>query len=218
MKLLVISCDKNEDLFYPFYHCIEKYWPEHPEVICSTETLQNPYYKTICKNLPLNKYSRRIQETLKEIDDDKVIITIDDIFIRRRPDVEQFDYLCSFLKDNVAAINFQQPFSNDNIPINEYISKRSANGLYKTSMMFQLWDRKKAIEVFDCDASPWDFEMLNNHKGYDYLIANKYPIDWGRPITGGKWAVYRGKWSRECKNFLDKEGIEIDYSRRGFCE
>jgi len=120
----------------PFYYCIEKYWPEHPEIIYSTETLINPFYKTICKNYTLDKYSRRIHDTLKEIDDDQIIITMDDIFIRQRPDLDKFYYICSFLKDNVAAINFQQPFDRTDIPINEFISKRV--GQYKTSLMFQL--------------------------------------------------------------------------------
>ena len=39
MKILVCSCDKNNDLWELFYHCMEKYWPDHPEVIYSTETV-----------------------------------------------------------------------------------------------------------------------------------------------------------------------------------
>ena len=50
MVILVASCDKNQDLWYPFYYCMEKYWPEHPEVFYSTETLKNPYYKTLSFN------------------------------------------------------------------------------------------------------------------------------------------------------------------------
>lgn len=50
MKILVISCDKYGDTFEPFHHCMEKYWPDHPEIFYSTETVKNPYYETICKN------------------------------------------------------------------------------------------------------------------------------------------------------------------------
>ena len=39
IKILVASCDKNEDLFAPFKYCIEKYWSNHPEIIYSTETI-----------------------------------------------------------------------------------------------------------------------------------------------------------------------------------
>ena len=27
MKIFVCSCDKDDDLFEPFHHCIEKYYP-----------------------------------------------------------------------------------------------------------------------------------------------------------------------------------------------
>ena len=53
MKILVLSCDKNKDLWEPFKHCIEKYYPNHPEIIYATETIKNPYYRTICYNIPL---------------------------------------------------------------------------------------------------------------------------------------------------------------------
>ena len=44
MQILVMSCDKNSDLWEPFYHCMEKYYPNHPEIIYAMETKQNPYY------------------------------------------------------------------------------------------------------------------------------------------------------------------------------
>ena len=80
MKILVLSCDKNEDLFYPFKHCIEKYYPNHPEIIYATESIQNPYYKTICHNEPLERWTKRIRETLKNIDDNQILIIMDDCF------------------------------------------------------------------------------------------------------------------------------------------
>ena len=74
MKILVTSCDKNDDTYEAFHHCIEKYWPKHPEVIYSTETKVNPYYKTICKDYPLNLWTRRMRETLAEINDDRILL------------------------------------------------------------------------------------------------------------------------------------------------
>ena len=38
MVILVLSCDKNEDLWQPFHILIEKYYPNHPEIIYATET------------------------------------------------------------------------------------------------------------------------------------------------------------------------------------
>ena len=72
MKILVCSCDKDEDIFYAFHHCMEKYYPEHPEIIYATETIKNPYYKTISINYPLELWTKRIRETLRLIEDDKI--------------------------------------------------------------------------------------------------------------------------------------------------
>ena len=80
MKILVLSCDKDIDIFDAFHHCMEKYYPNHPEIIYATESVNNPYYKTICKNYPLNKWTRRIRETLEEIPDNEILIMIDDVF------------------------------------------------------------------------------------------------------------------------------------------
>lgn len=64
MKIVVTSADINEDLFEPFHHCLEKYWENHPEVIYLTETVKNPYYRTICKDIPFDKWTKRIRESL----------------------------------------------------------------------------------------------------------------------------------------------------------
>lgn len=93
MKVVVLSNDKNTELFEPFHHCMEKYWPDHPEVIYCMETIENPYYKTICKNYPLNQWTKRVRETLEEIDDNQIIIMMDDLFIRTKVDVERINYL-----------------------------------------------------------------------------------------------------------------------------
>ena len=108
MKLLVLSCDKNEDTFELFHHCMEKYYPDHPEIIYAMETKDNPYYKTIKQDYPLEQWTRRIRETLKEIDDDQILIMIDDLFIHEPVDVERIKYAgkhlildCTLTEDSI---------------------------------------------------------------------------------------------------------------------
>lgn len=110
MIILVLSCDKNEDIFYAFHHCIEKYWKNHPKIIYATESVINPYYETICHNEPLNKWTKRIRETLEEINDNQILLMIDDCFIRQDVDVDRIEYLSKQLKDNIAVINFEKSY------------------------------------------------------------------------------------------------------------
>ena len=213
-----MSCDKNNDLWEPFHHCMEKYWPNHPEVVFSTETLVNPFYRTICKNVPFEKYSLRVYETVKELEDDYIIMMCDDLFFRKPVNVELIEKMKEMVVDDVAAFNFEPSFDYLDIPINDWVAIRSMKGAYKTSIMCQLWAKDKLLKVFEgLELDPWKFEILNDFRGFTYLILRNYDaVDWGRKFMGDKWGIYRGKWCKECKAFLDKEGLQIDYSKRGF--
>ena len=128
MVILVLSCDKDEDTFEAFHHCIEKYYPNHPEIIYATETIKNPYYKTICVDYPVELWTKRIRETLKQIDDNVILTIMDDDFIRKPVDTERIEYLSKQLKDNIAAFYFEKSFDkNDEDKANEAKNKEAQN-------------------------------------------------------------------------------------------
>lgn len=217
MKILVCSCDRDEDLWLPFTHCIEKYYPEHPEIIYTTETKINPYYRTICKNYPIEKWTKRIRETLKEIEDKEILLLMDDIFIRQPVDVKRIDYSKDHLKGNIACFNYEKVFNNENTESGlEGFKLRKKGSEYELSIMCGLWDRKKLIHILEKDSNPWDVEYNQDTKGYDYLInSGDYIIDWGYKNFQHA-GIKKGKWCREVMDFFKKEGLNIDYMKRGF--
>lgn len=219
MKILVCSCDKNNDLFEPFYYCIEKYWKDHPEIIYSTETIQNPYYKTININEQIERWTKRIRETLKKIDDDEILLMIDDIFIRKPVDTKRIDYARANLKGNIACFNFEKVFNQDDQEsgLNGWKIRKKGSP-YELSLMCGLWNKEKLLKVLENDSDPWTVEYNQDTKGFDYLInSDDYIIDWGYK-TFNYVGVVKGKWSREVIPFFEKEGIKIDYEKRGFVD
>lgn len=219
MKILVCSCDKDEDLFEPFKHCIEKYWHDHPEIIYSTETIKNPYYKTINKNEPLEKWTKRIRETLKEIPDEEILLMIDDIFIRKPVDTKRIEYARQNLKGNIALFNFEKVFNpKDKESGLQGFKIRKKGSSYELSLMCGLWNKSKLIDILNIDSDPWAVEYNQNTKGYDYLInSGDYIIDWGYKYLN-RVGVCKGKWAREVVDFFKQEGIEINYEKRGFID
>lgn len=215
MKIVVLSCDKNEDLWYPFYHCIEKYWKGHPEIIYLTESRKNTYYKTIRKKYPLELWSKRIRESLEEIDDDLILVMVDDIFIRRNVEVDRIEYLCKNFRG--ACINFEKSFdSNDIYTDIEGVKMRRKGSPYEVSIMCGLWNKSALEKVLSEDCDPWEIEKRGNIYGYDYFInGGDYIIDWGYE-TWQYAGIMKGKWCREAKFFFDNEGVNIDYEKRGF--
>lgn len=217
MTILVLSCDKNQDIFDAFHYCMEKYYPTHPEIIYATETIQNPYYKTINKNYPLNLWTKRIRETLNEIDDEQILIMIDDCFIRKHVDTKRIEYLSTQLKGNVASFGFEKSYDvNDEETDVIGMKKRQHGSAYEVAINCGLWQKDKLIHVLDRDSDPWDVELNQDNKGYDYYInSGDYIIDWGY-ITWEPTGLFKGKWCKNIIPFFEKEGIKVDYEKRGF--
>ena len=219
MRIVVLSCDKNEDIFYAFHHCMEKYWKNHPEIIYLTETTENPYYKTICKNYLLNKWTRRIRESLEEIDDNEILLMVDDLFIREPVDINRIEYARKHLKGNIAMFNFEKSFdSNDMETDLKDFKLRQKGSDYELSIMCGLWQKDKLIDILSGENDPWSVEYNQDTKGYDYYInSSNYIINWGYK-TFEHVGLVKGKWAREVVPFFEKEGIVIDYERRGFVD
>lgn len=217
MVIVVCSCDKDGDLFEPFHHCIEKYYPSHPEIIYATETIKNPYYKTINKNYPLKQWTKRIRETLQEINDNQILLMIDDIFIREPVDTNRIEYARSILKGNVALINFEKVFNKEDkeCGLNGF-KMRKKGSEYEISLLCGLWDKEKLIDILEKDSDPWTVEYNQETKGYDYLInSDDYIINWGY-IAFNPTGLVKGKWVKNMIPFFEKEGIKINFNERGF--
>ena len=219
MKIIVLSCSKNEELFAPFKHCLEKYYPNHPEVIYYTDGIVNPYYKTIVVPHDINHWTTGLREFLEQIVDDYVLLMIDDIFIRKPVDAQRIEsaQLILFCENNVACMNFEKSWDESDLPT-EWTGwkKRKSGSRFEVSLMCGLWDVEKLLKVLERDTNPWEIEENQMSYGFDYYInSGDYIIDWGyetfKPV-----GIVKGKWTRECKEFLDKEGIIVDYSKKGF--
>lgn len=217
MKILVCSCNKNVDTFEAFYKCIEKYYPNHPEIIYVTETIKNPYYKTICKNYDVNFWTKKIREALKEINDDKILFMTDDNFIRQPVDIERIKYVESVLKDNIAFFNFEKSFDNADMP-SQYkgFKKKNLKGIAVNSLMCGMWQKKALIDALNITCQPWEIERLNIALDYEYYINSEdFIIDIGYKFQQ-PFGITKGKWAREIIPFFEKEGITMDYTIRGF--
>ena len=219
MKIAVLSCDKNEETFAPFHHCMEKYWPGHPEVIYHTNGIINPYYKTITVPEDLSHWTKGVREFLNQIDDEIILLMIDDIFIRRPVDVKRVKEAAVYLKNNVAMMNFEKSWDENDKSIGiKGWKKRKHGSSFEVSLMCGLWQKEKLLKVLERDCDPWTIELEQDGCGFDYYInSGDYIIDWGYK-TFQPCGIVKGKWAREVVDFFKTEGLDVDYSIKGFYE
>ena len=100
----------------------------------------------------------------------------------------------------------------------EGFKKRQHGAPYEVSIMCGLWDKNKLIDVLEGEYNPWEVEGRQDNKGYDYYInSGDYIINWGYEtfiFTG----ICKGKWCKNVVPFFEKEGIKINYEKRGFID
>ena len=217
-KILVMSCDRYAKYTTElFHHCVEKYWKNHPEIYYCLETKDNPYYKTIHSNYPMEKWSLRLVEALKQIDSRVVLVCPDDTFFRKKVNYKAIKKLENYIDNLLIAINLEPAF--DGYIINELLTVRDNRSKWLASMMPQLWNREKLLELLGTkELTPRQTENIGANTPYHYgiITTNNTDIDFGKIKGVYPYAITEGKWAREMIDFCKQEEIEIDFSELGF--
>ena len=118
--------------------------------------------------------------------------------------------------DDTATFNFELKYRNCESVMFDW-AKQFNNQVYLNSCQPSIHDRLKLIERLDKDQTAWEWELTQLDSPYKFYINTKTPIiDIGYNINREPWGIVQGKWSGETKELFDKEGIDIDYEKRGF--
>ena len=216
--IVVFSCDKNEEVWPVFKHCLDKYWKHHPNTYLLTETKRSKDINTICKNYELNKWTRRIRESLAEIPEKNVLFICDDCFLNQPVNIIKLNQSIDLLNhDNVACVQYE--VSGDPYDIDcEYLGfkKKTPQSRYVVSFLCGIWEKDKLIDVLEGESNPWDLEWRQVSKGYDYYqVANSKVLSWYRDGLGDNAALRQGKWMPGIKDFLGEENLVVDLSKKG---
>ncbi|MBQ3307201.1 MAG: hypothetical protein IJG68_03295 [Bacilli bacterium] len=216
--IVVFSCDKNEEVWPVFKHCIDKYWKNHPKIYLLTETKKCKDIKTICKDYELNKWTRRIRESLAEIPKKNVLFICDDCFLNQEVNIIKLNQSINLLNhDNVACVQYEVSGDPNDIDC-EYLGfkKKTPESTYVVSFLCGIWEKEKLIDILEGDYNPWDLECKQISKGYDYYqVTNKKILSWYRDGLGDNAALRQGKWMPGIKEFLSQENIDTDLTKKG---
>lgn len=226
--ILVNSCDVYEDTWYPFFTLLKKYWKniKYP-IYLNTET--KTYKDDELKIIPLNNskkcaWGKRLIEALNRIDSKYVIFLLDDFLLMSDVNQEIIDECIELMDKDDSIANFCfYPFKSKQEDYDDGLSKkflrRPDECEYKLNCQAGIWNRELLISFIRGHESPWEWEILGSkrasrYKEKFYLLKRSMPKVFNYNYQ--KYGVIRGKWSKDTVAFLEKEGIKIDYEKRGF--
>lgn len=191
--IVVMSCDKYKCLTPAFLHCLDKYYPNHPDV--------KFIYGDGC-------WTKRLRKGLKNISNKYILFILDDMLIRKPVNQELINDAFNIIQqdDKIATINFEHNYRDaDNFSQNWF--KQKQNQFYLHSCQPGIWQTQALIDNLSKDEDAWTWELTTINNNWTYLINKDIDI-----INIGKtqdmnWGISRGKMTDEFKNFLIQENI-----------
>lgn len=230
--ILVNSCDGFEDCWVPFFTLFERYWPEpRPPVLLNTEN-------KVWAAAELDVASTQVQEgqdrrlswsecldaALGQIRTPLVLYLQEDYFIERPVDVELIDQMAARMLDqpgigHIGLTHFGagKPLGPTTDPILWEVGPRAS---YRISTQAGLWRVDTLRSYLLPWESGWMFEIFGTVRAWkrrDVFLT--LARDATKPaITYQHTGIVKGQWSRFVLPLFEKEGIEMDFLRRGFYE
>lgn len=226
--IVVSSCDKYEDTWYPFFRIMKAQWPDRPyPIVLNTESKTFDYEDMNIKTFRFYgaekkvPWGKRLIKTLKAIDTEYVIFLLDDFFFLEPVDQERIEQCIKWMDNDheIAAFTFNNVYKpNISDGIYPHFERRPQDGIYRLNCQGAVWRREKLISFIRPHESPWEWEVLGSLRSTRYKEKFYSAID-GEPkvmtyIKGG--GLWGGKWVNEVIPLFEKYDIKIDLSVRGF--
>lgn len=232
LTILINSCDKYEDLWYPFFTLLEKNWnPISYPIVLNTES--KTYNQSVSgkkvksfqlfpskKRIP---WGKRLIDTLNCIDTDFILFMLDDFFLEEPVDLNRIESIIDYMKADptIACFSFAHQLPpNINDGLYPGFERRPQNGDYRFTCQAGIWRREKLISYIRPHESPWDWEKYGSIRSEKYSekfysgIAGFPAVMVYDVVSGG--GVHCGKWTQNVVNLFKENNIEIDFSKRGF--
>lgn len=236
ITVLVNSCDAYDDLWMPFFTLYNKYWTiGGVRLILNTETKNYKFEGLNIECIHYSKsnasYGERMHYVLSRINTPYTVLLLDDFFLREPIDNEQIKNIIRWMDQDKSIVYFNCDdtpvyvnWDSDKYPGYHRIPRGNA---YTLNMQAAIWRTDKLQKYWRYDVSPWEWEEFTNlvagrnHKDEFYCVSkhgNGF-CDYGHKEYQDSWGIVRSKWVRnDVVPLFKKEGIEVDFSKRGFLE
>lgn len=210
LAILVLSCDKYSDLWPSFLQQFKRFFPaeDYPLYLGSNQvTCEDPDVTTILSGDDPD-WSTSFKRILAQIDEPKLFIILEDLFLTSPVDNEVIQAALSFLfEKNAMHIKYWQPMFSYGQTENPKIGVLPKRSPFRATVC-GFWDRQCLMNLLIEGENPWEFEILGSYRT-SYLEGfyglNKTLCSYQNMVEKGSWIPQSVTWANE-----EKIALEID--------
>lgn len=235
---LMSSCDVYEDLWNPFFECVNTFWNgiSYPVFLNSEFKEYIPSQKLGFEVHTLNQltakkisWSRRFADVLNRIPQEYIFLVLDDFFLCDYVDESYFEEIMDIMDQDPEIASFQfygtriRNADSEKYQRSDRLQYRLLweNG-WKTHFVPTIWKKSVLLKWLRSWESIWAFEGYGSERARRWKYKEKVYVVTNPPIYDYLWikdcsAVINGKWldEPELTDFFKENQIKIDYEKRG---
>lgn len=216
IAVLVMSCDKYQDIWPYFFHYFWKAWPDcpYPLFLGSTNVVLDDHRVKTVLSFTDNSWSDSAASYLGGIEAKYVLLMQEDFFLERPVDAKEIEICLDAMEQLGAHYCRLLP---DGARLNEIYGGRWNNfgwidstNPYRISTQISIWLKESLLEHLRSGESPWDFEIMGSERTRSSEIGYM-SSRWAMFKYDGHGALVRGRWTRRghrmaCETGLAKPG------------
>ena len=234
--VLVNTSDGFEDCWDPFFKLFTLFWEEiGGSIILNTEfkNYTYPNLSIICAKSHIKEKSRKLTwsecliNALQQVETPLVLYVQEDYFFDQKVNHCLIEEMAArMLADN--SIKYIGLTDSGNKPPfykwgeDDRLVKVSHKSKYRISTQAALWRKETMLSYLKPHENGWMFEIFGTQRAKKrndlFLTLNRkmYNYHTNPVISYIHTGIIKGKWHQEIPNIFLKNGIEIDFSKRGF--
>jgi len=211
VAILVLSCDKYQDLWKPFFHQFWIHWPNCPYTIylgSNTKTYEDKRVETVLSG-PDKDWSSSLLSILKQILEEHLFIWLDDKFLLSQTNIENWERCWNLLRKKAYHIHMSE------LPRADGRSSEGIFGLYEKGAPYRVnvlgfWRKSYLEQVLLPGESPWQFEIMGSYRSsFDDGFYCTF-----EPVFQNLHVVEKGMIIRESAEYCKRHNIPLSVKVR----
>ena len=232
--ILVNSSDGFADCWEPFFKLLQRYWPGcQARILLNTETsdYQHPVLPVVATKVQGDSprrltWSECLSAALDQVQTPLVLYFQEDYFIRRAVQVGKVDAAIEHMLAHPEVKHIALTGIGSEPPFEPYADTRfqriRRRARYRISTQAALWRVAALKSYLVAEENGWMFEIYGTwraRKRDELFLCTDYSNASGGPtIEYLHTGIVKGRWLQEIRADFEANGIEIDYSKRGYYE
>jgi hypothetical protein len=232
--VFVNTSDGFEDCWNPFFKLFSKYWKGgYPPILLNTEHKEFNYSGLVINSSQVNKnvdrrltWSECFISALNQVETPLVLYFQEDYFIEKEVKAEVVNDFAQLMIANpeikyigLTHMGNRPPFYP--YPNDKRLAEVSNKSKYRISTQVGLWQKDTLISYLRENENGWMFEIFGTKRSQKrkelFLTVNREIYNKENPIIDYQLTgIIKGKWLSTIPELFKKEGIDMDFSKRGF--